>query len=155
MKYTKGIIWLSIIILSIIVILYVMCKTGYLETFDDATNIAYNNAITLQKITGYLSNTQADQTKISGIYNKLKRYRELLQNYNNYLTIQATNHDEPDFKASISCDIGEQNIQVLYPTGKKGVTGETGATGETGSQGPSGSQGAPGRPGQTVSYLTY
>ena len=130
-------------------ILYV--KSG-VEPFDQAE---YNNQLTLQSITQYLSSTQSDQEKLNTIRKKLKYYRGLLENPDKYLSLKTAHHDEDDFTATISCDIGSQEVTILYPTGGKGEKGLQGPSGETGIQGPTGKTGQDGRQGTNQSYLPY
>lgn len=152
MKYTKHNIWRFIIMATLLAISYAIYKKMHLESFDQAD---YNNQTILQSITHYLSNTKSDREQLNIIYKKLQYYKKILKNPTNYLSINAKNNDTDNFNITISCNIGSQEVTILYPTGEKGEQGALGPNGPSGSQGPSGETGPPGQQGTYQSYFPY
>ena len=153
MKFFKtGIILYFIIFL---VMSYFLYNTYYLEAFDEVSLAEYTQATTVQDITSYLANTQSDQENITRMHNVLQTYSQLIQNPSNYLSVQSQSHDDPNFKVTLSCDIGNQVLTIYYPTGAPAPPGPTGPAGPTGAIGPIGPTGPTGPVGKNASYLEF
>jgi hypothetical protein len=147
----RGILYFIIFL----VMSYFLYNTYYLEAFDAVSLAEYTQATTVQDITSYLTNTQSDQENIARMHNVLKTYSQLIQNPSNYLSVQSQSHDDPNFKVTLSCDIGNQVLTIYYPTGAPAPPGPTGPAGPTGPMGPTGPTGPTGPVGKNAHYLGF
>ena len=134
---------------------YFLYNTYYLEAFDEVSLAEYTQATTVQDITSYLASTQSDQENIARMYNVLQTYSQLIQNPSNYLSVRSQSHDDPNFKVTLSCDIGNQVLTIYYPTGAPAPPGPTGPAGPTGPMGPTGPAGPTGPVGKNAHYLEF